>query len=129
MGMGSEAVVKVKVDAKGCMDVGHLETRILECLAQGRQPFMICCTAGTTVLGAFDPIREVVQVASKFRLWTHVDAALGGTVLLSQASARLTLCLKFSLTLLSLPTEPPAPDEWSRGSRQRDLELAQDGSR
>lgn len=89
MGMGTKAVVKVKTDNNGCMDPVELEKSIIDCISQGSKPFLVCCTAGTTVLSAFDPIDRVIAVSKKYGLWVHVDAALGGTVLFSRKHRHL----------------------------------------
>jgi hypothetical protein len=44
---------------------------------------------GTTVLGAFDPIPEIADLCSKYRLWLHVDAAWGGGALMSKKHRHL----------------------------------------
>jgi glutamate/tyrosine decarboxylase-like PLP-dependent enzyme len=46
-------------------------------------------TAGTTVRGAFDPIRAIAAVCREHGVWLHVDAALGGSLLLSSAHRHL----------------------------------------
>lgn len=84
MGQGSKSVIKVKSDAKGRLDAAHLKLAIASAITAGKLPYMVACTAGTTVLGAFDPIDEVVSVCKHYDLWLHVDAALGGTVLFSK---------------------------------------------
>jgi glutamate/tyrosine decarboxylase-like PLP-dependent enzyme len=33
-------------------------------------------TAGTTVLGAFDPIEDMAKIAKKYKIRLHVDASL-----------------------------------------------------
>lgn len=43
--------------------------------AQGAVPFMVNATAGTTVLGAFDPIQEIADICEKYKLWLHVDVS------------------------------------------------------
>ena len=43
---------------------------------------MINATAGTTVRGAFDPIRAIATVARQHGVWLHVDGALGGSLVL-----------------------------------------------
>ena len=40
-------------------------------------------SAGTTVLGAFDPLEEIADVCKEHGLWFHVDAAWGGGALVS----------------------------------------------
>lgn len=42
---------------------------------QGAVPFMVNATAGTTVLGAFDPIDQVAEICEKHNLWLHVDVS------------------------------------------------------
>jgi glutamate decarboxylase len=45
---------------------------------------VIIVLLGTTVLGAFDPIPEIADLCSKYKLWLHVDAAWGGGALVSK---------------------------------------------
>lgn len=84
MGMGAEAVVKVPTDAAGRMRPDALRRLVQQALDERKRPFLVGCTAGTTVLGAFDPLDEVREVCAQHGLWLHVDAALGGTVLFSE---------------------------------------------
>lgn len=84
MGLGSSNVIKVKTDSRGKMDTAHLRVRIDEVRAGGGAPFMISATAGTTVLGAFDPLHELAAICKEEGMWLHVDAAWGGGVLLSE---------------------------------------------
>ena len=52
---------------------------------QGITPVAVICTSGTTVIGAFDPIDEIAPVCEKHSVWIHVDAAFGGSVLVSRS--------------------------------------------
>lgn len=84
--MGSAAVVPVAVDARtGRMDAAALRARVLEARADGRTPLYVNATAGTTVLGSYDPFTEVAAVCREFGLWMHVDGSWGGSAAFSAA--------------------------------------------
>lgn len=83
-GIGRDNVRQIDVDAKGRMDMTALRQTIETDIAEGLHPIMINCTAGTTVLGAFDDIRTAGHIAKEFGLWLHVDGAYCGSVLLSE---------------------------------------------
>ncbi len=82
-GIGRAAVQHVEVDADLRMDVQALGRRIASDRTNGRLPFMIVATAGTTAAGAIDPLPAVAEVARREGLWLHVDAAWGGAAVLS----------------------------------------------
>ena len=52
-----------------------LEDLILRHKAEGKTPFFVNATAGTTVKGAFDPIDEIANICNKHDLWLHVDVS------------------------------------------------------
>jgi aromatic-L-amino-acid decarboxylase len=60
------------------MDPEAAATMIREDRAQGRRPFLVAASAGTTSTGAVDPIADLAQLARTEGLWNHVDAAYGG---------------------------------------------------
>ncbi|KAM6154014.1 cysteine sulfinic acid decarboxylase isoform 5-T6 [Erethizon dorsatum] len=66
-----------------------LERQINLAEAEGAVPFLVSATSGTTVLGAFDPLNAIAAVCQRRGLWLHVDAAWGGSVLLSQKHRHL----------------------------------------
>ncbi|KAB0396848.1 hypothetical protein E2I00_016268 [Balaenoptera physalus] len=73
----------------GKMIPEDLERQIGLAEAEGAVPFLVSATSGTTVLGAFDPLEAVADVCQRHGLWLHVDAAWGGSVLLSQTHRHL----------------------------------------
>lgn len=84
LGLSPGALIKVRSDRKGRMDVEDLVLKIRQATARGDFPFMVCATLGTTVLGAFDPLAAIGDTATGFKdLWVHVDAAWGGAVMMS----------------------------------------------
>lgn len=83
LGLGRDAVRSVPTDADGRMLAAPLAAMIAADRAAGAVPVMIVATAGTTVLGAFDPLPAIADVAERTGVWLHVDAAYGGSVLVS----------------------------------------------
>jgi len=89
LGLGRERVRLVPVDARGRMDVEALARRLSEDRARGLRPVLVNATAGTTVRGAFDPLREVAAVAREHGVRMHVDGAFGGSLALSSSRRHL----------------------------------------
>lgn len=84
LGLGSDGVVPIGQDRYGRMRPDALEHEVRKARTEGRQPMMVVATAGSTVLGTFDPIAEIADIAEREGLWLHVDGAYGGSALLSE---------------------------------------------
>lgn len=82
-GFGSSNVRSVPVDAKGAMRPDALEEMVTEAKKNGETPFYVNATAGTTVLGSYDPIDKISEVCKRHNLWLHVDGSWGGPVVFS----------------------------------------------
>lgn len=82
-GIGRDNVRMIATDNQGRMDNAVLRETIQDDIAKGLHPVLINCTAGTTVLGAFDDLVEASAIAKAFNIWLHVDGAYGGSVLFS----------------------------------------------
>ncbi|MCJ8299647.1 MAG: pyridoxal-dependent decarboxylase [Pseudomonadales bacterium] len=89
LGIGSDNLIAVSSDDQGRLDPECLETAIQVALARGHTPFFIGLTAGTTVIGAYDPIEPCSLIAKKHDLWLHIDGAWGAPVLFSQTHRHL----------------------------------------
>ena len=83
LGIGTNNIVKIQSDSQGCMNPHHLNKEIQTVMEQGKTPFFVCATAGTSVLGSFDPILEIATISRNYNLWFHVDGAWGGAVIFS----------------------------------------------
>ncbi|CAG7828912.1 unnamed protein product [Allacma fusca] len=83
-GLGSDACIRIQTDDKGRMLVDELRNKLKICERDGIEPIMVVATAGTNVLGAIDPIDEIAQVASDYKLWFHVDGHLAGSCAFSR---------------------------------------------
>lgn len=73
LGLGSERVTRVPVDAQGRMRADELR-RILAGLAG---PTIVCAQAGNVNTGAFDPIAEIAAATNERGAWLHLDGAFG----------------------------------------------------
>lgn len=50
-----------------------LEKKVIAAQKSGKQPFYVTATSGTTVKGAFDPIKKIAEICSRHKIWLHVD--------------------------------------------------------
>ena len=74
----------VPLDQRFRMKATELEKAINEDKANGLNPWLIVASAGTTDLGAIDPLEEIGNIALRQKVWYHVDAAYGGFFLLTE---------------------------------------------
>ena len=65
-------------------DIISLEKEIKKDIDRGLTPFYLNATAGTTVLGAFDPVKKLVNICKRYKIWLHLDGAFGGSVIFSK---------------------------------------------
>jgi len=84
-GFGSSAVIGVAVDDQGRMIPSALDEAVQASKNKGEVPFYVNATAGTTVLGSYDPIRAIADVCEKHKIWLHIDGSWGGPVIFSAA--------------------------------------------
>ncbi|EHK99731.1 putative Glutamate decarboxylase 1 [Glarea lozoyensis 74030] len=86
-GLGTENVISVPVDKQGRMIPEEFEKLVLKSKDEGKTPFYLNATAGTTVLGSFDPFTELSAICKKHNLWLHIDGSWGGPVIFSNDGA------------------------------------------
>jgi glutamate/tyrosine decarboxylase-like PLP-dependent enzyme len=84
LGIGSDHVREVPVDAAYRMDVAALQRAIAADRARGWHPLAVCASAGTVNTGAIDPLAEIAALARREDLWLHVDGAYGAPALLGK---------------------------------------------
>ena len=82
-GLGLDNLVKVPCEEDGSMSAPALEQALSAAVARGLSPFFVGATCGTTVLGAFDPLRRVSEISLSYGCWLHADASWGGSALFS----------------------------------------------
>jgi glutamate/tyrosine decarboxylase-like PLP-dependent enzyme len=83
MGLGLNNVVVVSTNGRGQMNPDALLAAIQSVKKSGRIPLAVNATAGTTVLGAFDPILPISAICKAEGVWLHLDAAWGGSFIFS----------------------------------------------
>lgn len=83
-GIGRDHVRYVPTDLQGRLIPSALEEMIVADIQNGYTPALVNLTAGTTVLGAFDPILSTQEICNKYNIWLHVDGAYCGAVLFSK---------------------------------------------
>jgi aromatic-L-amino-acid/L-tryptophan decarboxylase len=77
LGLGNQAIRSIGIDDQRRMVPADLEKKIQEDIAQGVTPMAIIASAGTTLTGAVDPLREIARIAQQYKVWLHVDGAYG----------------------------------------------------
>ena len=84
MGLTQEQIRKIPCDVHLCIDTLQLEQAILKDQKEGKKPFLVVATAGTTNTGGIDPLSQIADICQRHRLWFHVDGAYGASVLVSK---------------------------------------------
>ncbi|KAI9725088.1 MAG: hypothetical protein M1812_000364 [Candelaria pacifica] len=83
-GFGSSNVWSVPVNEQGQLIPERLEQLVQKALDEGHTPFYVNATAGTTVLGSYDPFEDIADICKRRNLWMHVDGSWGGPVIFSE---------------------------------------------
>ena len=82
-GLGRRALRKIATDCNLKMNLDELRKRVAEDRNNGFVPFLVVGTAGTTAAGVIDPLPELGRFCREEGLRFHVDAAWGGSAILS----------------------------------------------
>jgi len=82
VGIGQKNVRKVPSDKEFRMKADALAAMVAEDKAAGKRPFCVVATVGTTSSTSIDPVPQIVDVAEKYGMWVHVDAAYAGAAAL-----------------------------------------------
>ncbi|MBC8370063.1 MAG: aminotransferase class V-fold PLP-dependent enzyme [Planctomycetes bacterium] len=99
LGVGRANVRKIKCDFDGRMNVDDLSKTIETDIANGCVPCAVVATCGTTVLGAFDPLKQIASICRKHDIWLHADGAFGGAALLHRQHRELLDGIEFADSL------------------------------
>jgi aromatic-L-amino-acid/L-tryptophan decarboxylase len=84
LGFDDAQIRTVPTDDSYRMDPALLCDQVSLDRREGRRPFLVLATAGTTGTGAVDPLAALSRFCADEGLWLHVDAAYGGAAVLSK---------------------------------------------
>lgn len=93
----------IELDEKFRMKTDDLVAQIEKDKAAGLVPFLVVASAGTTDVGAIDPLVEIGEIAKENGLWYHIDAAYGGFFILTQEGERKLRGLELADSLIIDP--------------------------
>lgn len=89
IGFAPEQMRKLDSDDNFRLSIQRLRAAIADDRAKGLRPFCVIANAGTTNTGAVDPLSELADLATKEKLWLHVDGAFGAAAVLSERGRAL----------------------------------------
>ena len=84
IGFKEEQVRIIPTDLEFRFSINKLKNEIAKDKLEGKLPFCIIATAGTTNTGTVDPLDAVADICEKENLWFHIDGAYGGAAILSK---------------------------------------------
>ena len=79
LGIGQDNVRKVPVDAAFRMRPDVLAEMVERDAAAGLRPCCVSATVGTTSTTSVDPVPAIADIAERYNMWLHVDAAYAGS--------------------------------------------------
>ncbi len=82
-GLGECVIRYIDLDERFRMQPRDLAQKIESDKAAGLNPFLVVASAGTTDVGAIDPLTEIGAIAKESGCWYHIDAAYGGFFILT----------------------------------------------
>jgi L-2,4-diaminobutyrate decarboxylase len=83
MGIGDDQIVRLPVNEKQQICVEAAGRALDAAKRRGLKVFCLVASAGTTSVGAFDPLDALADLARERGLWLHVDGAHGASLLVS----------------------------------------------
>jgi aromatic-L-amino-acid decarboxylase len=82
VGIGQEHVRRIAVDDEFRMSPEALAAAVEADVMAGRRPCCVTATVGTTSTTSVDPVPAIADIAERYRMWLHVDAAYAGSAAL-----------------------------------------------
>src|SRR3974377_1629743 len=80
--IGLDNLRLIETDGNYAMKAQALSAAVERDLREGRVPFFVMGTVGTTSSNPMDPLPEIAEICRRHGMWFHVDAAMSGTAAL-----------------------------------------------
>lgn len=93
----------IEMDAGWRMSVHKLQQQISADRVAGLQPWLLIANAGSTDIGAVDPLSDLAEIARQEQLWLHVDGAYGAAFALCATGRKILAGLQLSDSLIVDP--------------------------
>lgn len=83
LGLGQQNIIILPLNKKRQICIKQAKSILNEAQQNGKDIFCIIGAAGSTSVGAIDPLKELADLAHQLNAWFHVDAAHSGSFLVS----------------------------------------------
>ncbi|MCK4763584.1 MAG: diaminobutyrate decarboxylase [Candidatus Aminicenantes bacterium] len=83
LGIGEEQIVRLPINREKQICIKKVRPSLEAAAERGMKVFCMVASAGTTSVGAFDPIDELADIAEEKNIWLHIDGAHGASLLVS----------------------------------------------
>ncbi len=93
----------IPMDSGYRMNPESLEQLIIQDKKCGLNPWLLVGSAGTTEVGAVDPLNSLGGIAKKYNLWFHIDGAYGTFFILSETGKKILNGLEESDSIIMDP--------------------------
>jgi aromatic-L-amino-acid decarboxylase len=102
-GLGECIIRYLPLDERFKIIPSDFSRQVEEDKASGLNPFLVVASAGTTDVGAIDPLIEIGRIAKENDLWYHIDAAYGGFFILTEEGRQKIRGLELADSLIIDP--------------------------
>ncbi|OAD40772.1 pyridoxal phosphate-dependent decarboxylase family protein [Polaribacter atrinae] len=89
LGFKREQIKIIPTDLEFKFSMNKLKNEIARDQLEGKKPFCIIASAGTTNTGTVDPLDDLADICEKENLWFHIDGAYGAAAILSKKGSRI----------------------------------------
>jgi L-2,4-diaminobutyrate decarboxylase len=89
LGFGERFALPVETNENFTMNLSSLKAAYDQACSLGARPLAVVANAGSTATGTYDDLDAIAGFCEEHDLWLHVDAAHGGSALLSSRYAPL----------------------------------------